>query len=136
MAKGLGNLLVKKKLISPEQLEKAMEEERNSGGRLGFNLVKLGFLKESDLTSFLSTQYNTPHINLSEFEIDPQIIKLIPTSIVEKYQLIPIDKIGSTLILAMSDPSNIFAIDDVKFLTGLNIEVLVASETSIKSAID
>ena len=136
MLKGLGNLLVKKKLISREQLEKAMEEERNSGGRLGHNLIKLGFLKENDLTSFLSTQYNAPHINLSELEIDPEIIKLIPASIVHKYQLIPIDKIGSTLIVAMSDPSNIFAIDDVKFLTGLNIEVVVASDTSIISAVD
>lgn len=136
MLKGLGNLLVKKKLISQEQLEKAMEEERNSGGRLGHNLIKLGFLKENDLTSFLSTQYNAPHINLSELEIDPEIIKLIPASIVHKYQLIPIDKIGSTLIVAMSDPSNIFAIDDVKFLTGLNIEVVVASDTSIISAVD
>ncbi|MEW6614251.1 MAG: type IV-A pilus assembly ATPase PilB [Thermodesulfobacteriota bacterium] len=136
MVRRLGNLLVKKKLISLEQLEMALEEERNSGGRLGYNLVKLGFLKESDLTSFLSTQYNVPPVTLSEFDIDPEIIKLIPASIVQKYQLIPINKIGSTLIVAMSDPSNIFAIDDIKFLTGLNIEVVVASENSIRSAVD
>lgn len=136
MAERLGNLLVRKNLISVEQLEKALEEQNNHGGQLGQILVKLNYLKESDLTSFLSAQYNVPSVNISELEINPEVTKLIPANIVQKYQLIPVSKIGSTLAVAMADPSNIFAIDDVKFLTGLNIEVVISSDSSIKSAID
>ncbi|MFH1625799.1 MAG: ATPase, T2SS/T4P/T4SS family, partial [Pseudomonadota bacterium] len=132
----LGDQLVRNNLISSEELERTLEEQRNCGGRLGQNLVKLGFLKETDLTSFLSAQYNVPSINLAEFEIDPEVIKLVPADIVQKYQLVPVNKVGSTLVVAMADPSNVFAIDDVKFLTGLNIDVVVTSESSIKSALD
>ncbi|MDY7030279.1 MAG: type IV-A pilus assembly ATPase PilB [Thermodesulfobacteriota bacterium] len=136
MAGGLGDLLVKKNLISEEQLRKALEQQRIHGGRLGQHLVKLGFMDEGDLTSFLSTQYQVPSINLSEFEVDPDIIKIIPDDIVHKYQIMPVSKSGSTLVVAIADPSNVFAIDDVKFLTGLNIEAVVTSESAIKTAID
>ncbi|MEN8685984.1 MAG: type IV-A pilus assembly ATPase PilB, partial [Desulfuromonadales bacterium] len=132
----LGELLVRNKLIDDKQLAEALEEQQASGGRLGASLTKLGFLKEEDLAAFLSRQYGVPSINLNEFEIDESVIKLVPTDVVQKYQLIPVNRAGSTLILAMADPSNIFAIDDIKFMTGYNVEVVVTSEASIKMAID
>ena len=132
----LGELLVRNKLIDEKQLAKALEEQRASGGRLGASLTKLGFLKEEDLAAFLSRQYGVPSINLNEFEIDESVIKLVPADVVQKYQLIPVNRAGSTLIVAMADPSNIFAIDDIKFMTGYNVEVVVTSEASIKTAID
>jgi type IV pilus assembly protein PilB len=132
----LGELLVRNKLISEAQLAKALEEQKVQGGRLGASLIKLGFLKEEELAAFLSRQYGVPSINLSEFEIDPSVIKLVPAEVAQKYQVIPINRAGSTLIVAMSDPSNIFAIDDIKFMTGYNVEVVVAPEASIKLAID
>ncbi len=135
-ANRLGELLVRNKLIDEKQLAKALEEQKASGGRLGASLVKLGYLKEEDLAAFLSRQYGVPSINLSEFEIDESVIKLIPPEVVQKYQLMPVNRAGSTLIVAMADPSNIFAIDDIKFMTGYNVEVVVAAEASIKTAID
>ena len=135
-ANRLGELLVRNKLIDEQQLANALEEQKASGGRLGASLVKLGYLKDEDLAAFLSRQYGVPSINLSEFEIDESVIKLIPSEVVQKYQLIPINRAGSTLIVAMADPSNIFAIDDIKFMTGYNVEVVVSAENTIKSAID
>ncbi len=132
----LGELLVRNKLIDEKQLAKALEEQRTGGGRLGASLVKLGYLQEEDLAAFLSRQYGVPSINLSEFEIDQSVIQLIPADVVQKYQLVPVNRAGATLIVAMTDPSNIFAIDDIKFMTGYNVEVVVASEACIKAAID
>ncbi len=132
----LGELLVREQLITPLQLQQAMEESKRSGGRLGAELTKLGFLEENELTAFLSKQYGVPSINLAEFDIDREIIKLIPREVVKKHQVIPINRTGSTLIVAMADPSNIFAIDDIKFLTGYNVEVVVASEQAIAEADD
>ena len=132
----LGELLVRNKLIDEKQLAKALEEQKNGDGRLGASLVKLGYLKEEDLAAFLSRQYGVPSINLNEFEIDESVIKLISTEVVQKYLLIPVNRAGSTLIIAMADPSNIFAIDDIKFMTGYNVEIVVAAEASIKLAID
>jgi type IV pilus assembly protein PilB len=136
MASRLGELLVRENLISLQQLQRAQEEQRKSGGRLGYQLTKLGYIEENELTSFLSKQFGVPSINLAEFEIDPDIIKLIPREVAEKHVVIPVNRAGSSLIVAMSDPSNIYAIDDLKFVTGYNIEVVVASEAAIKSAID
>ena len=137
-ASRLGELLVRNNLITKEQLTKALEEQKESGGqtRLGAILIKNGLISEPDLTSFLSKQYGVPSINLAEFEVDPAVIKTIPVEIAQKYQIIPVNRAGSTLIIAMSDPSNIFAIDDIKFMTGYNVEVVVASETAIKTCID
>jgi type IV pilus assembly protein PilB len=132
----LGELLVRNKLISEAQLNKALEEQKVQGGRLGASLIKLGFIKEDELAAFLSRQYGVPSINLNEFEIDAGVIRLVPPEVSQKYQIIPINRAGSTLIVAMSDPSNIFAIDDIKFMTGYNVEVVVAPEASIKTAID
>ena len=135
-ANRLGELLVRNKLIDEKQLAQALEEQKVSGGRLGASLVKLGHLKEEDLAAFLSRQYGVPSINLSEFEVDESVIKLIPAEVAQKYMLVPVNRAGSTLIVAMSDPSNIFAIDDIKFMTGYNVEVVVTAEASVKEAID
>jgi type IV pilus assembly protein PilB len=132
----LGELLVRENLISLQQLQKAQEEQKSRGGRIGYHLTKLGFIEESELTNFLSKQYGVPSINLKEFEIDPEVIKLISKEVSEKHQCIPVNRAGASLILAMSDPSNIFAIDDIKFITGYNVEVVVASEQAIKEAIE
>jgi len=136
MAEKLGELLVRENLITPAQLQKALEEQKRSGGRLGANLCKLGFIKEEQLTEFLSKQYGVPAVNLKEFDIDPEVIKLIPEEVARKHMAIPINRSGNTLIVAMADPSNIFAQDDIKFLTGYNVEVVVAPENAIKEAID
>ncbi|GFE58457.1 type IV-A pilus assembly ATPase PilB [Geobacter sp. AOG1] len=137
-ASRLGELLVRNNLITKEQLAKALDEQKESSGqlRLGSILIKNGLINEPDLTSFLSKQYGVPSINLAEFEIDPAVIKIIPVDIAQKYQIVPVNRAGSTLIIAMSDPSNIFAIDDIKFMTGYNVEVVVSAETAIKTAID
>jgi len=132
----LGELLVQEDLISPEQLETALAEQKVSGGRLSYHLSRLGYLEESELADILSRQYGVPSINLSEFEIDPELIKLAQREIVEKYKVIPISRADSSLIVAMVDPSNILAIDDLKFLTGYNIEAVVATEDSIMNAIE
>jgi len=136
MDERIGNLLIKENLISKEQLVRALEEQKLSGGRLGYNITKLGFLKEDELIAFLSKQYGVPSINLADFEIDASVIKLVPEDVATKHQIIPINRAGSTLIVAMADPSNIFAVDDIKFLTGYNVEVVVASEAAIREAID
>jgi len=136
MADRLGELLVREKLITADQLKKAIEEQRTSGGRLGYNLAKLGLINEKDLTAFLSKQYGIPSVDPATTEVDPEVIKLIPEDVANKYQVIPISRTGSTLVLAMADPSNIFAIDDIKFLTGYNVESMVASEVAIKAAIE
>ncbi len=132
----LGELLVREKLISPLQLQRAMDGQRASGGRLGAQLAKLGYIDENELTAFLSKQYGVPSINLSDFEIEPDVLKLIPKELVVRHQVIPVNRAGNTLIVAMADPSNIYAIDDIKFVTNFNIDVVVAAEASIGEAIE
>ncbi|MBI5327060.1 MAG: type IV-A pilus assembly ATPase PilB [Deltaproteobacteria bacterium] len=136
MADRLGDLLVREKLITAEQLKKAVEKQRSSGGRLGYNLSKLGYISEKDLTTFLSRQYGIPSVDLASAEIDPEVMKLIPEGVANKYQVIPISRTGSTLVVAMADPSNVFVIDDIKFLTGYNVESRIASDASIRTAIE
>jgi type IV pilus assembly protein PilB len=131
----LGELLVRENLISLQQLQKAQEAQKVEGGKLGFHLTKLGYIEETQLTEFLSRQYGVPAINLADFEIDAEVIKLIPKDHAERHQVVPVNRAGGSLIVAMSDPSNIFAIDDIKFLTGYNIEVVVSAEASIQAAI-
>ena len=132
----LGELLVRANLISLQQLQEAQVSQNQEGGKLGYHLTRLGFIEESELTQFLSKQYGVPAINLSEFDIESDVIALIPKDVANKHMLIPVNRAGASLIVAMSDPSNIFAIDDIKFLTGYNIEVVVASEAAITDAID
>jgi len=130
----LGELLLRDQLISHEQLDLAQEESRKSGERIGTSLVKLGAIDEGELTQFLSKQYGVPSINLNDWEVEPELISLMPKDVVLRHRVIPVSRTGSSLIVAMADPSNILAIDDLKFLTGYNIEVVVASEIGIDEA--
>src|SRR5690554_1963986 len=132
----LGELLLREKVISPIQLRKAQERSKRDGSRLGYELTRLGYVEEGELTSFLSRHYGVPSVNLSDIKIPENIIELIPREVCERHQCLPVNRSGSTLVIAMADPSNIYAIDDLKFMTGYNIEVVVASESSIESSIN
>ncbi|MGA2607107.1 MAG: type IV-A pilus assembly ATPase PilB [Terriglobia bacterium] len=134
MAK-LGEILLKENLITPDQLKQALEDQKANGGRLGNSLVRLGFMSDDEVMSVLSRQYGVPSINLDYFEVDPGVIKLIPMDTALKFQVLPLSRVGSSLTLAMVDPTNVFAMDDIKFMTGFNIEPVVASETAIAEAI-
>jgi type IV pilus assembly protein PilB len=136
MSQRLGDLLVKEKIITPEQLEQAIKAQKEQNCRLGSALVKLGFLTDEDVTNFLSRQYGVPAINLSYFEIDPAVVKLIPFETAKRYQILPLSRVGASLTIAMVDPTNVFAMDDIKFMTGFNIEPVVASESSILAGIE
>lgn len=136
MSNRLGELLVRGNLITVAQLRKAMNDQSQEGGRIGYHLIKTGAIEESKLVDFLSKQYGVPSINLDDFEVDPEIIKLIPKDICEKHLVIPVNRVANSLIVAMSDPANIFALDDLKFITGYNIECIVASEIAIKASIE
>jgi type IV pilus assembly protein PilB len=131
----LGDLLLKEKRITPEQLQEALAQQRQKGGKLGFTLVSMGFVKEAEITALLSKQFGVPSIAISQFEIDPAVIKLIPAETAQKYQIIPLSRSGATLTIAMTDPTNVFAMDDIKFMTGYNVEPVVASETEVDEAL-
>jgi type IV pilus assembly protein PilB len=131
----IGELLLKEKRISTEQLQQALNHQKANGGKLGYNLVKMGFVKDEEITSLLSKQYGVPSINLTQFEIDATVIKLIPAETAHKYQIVPLSRAGATLTIAMTDPTNVFAMDDIKFMTGYNVEPVVASETAVFDAI-
>jgi len=132
----IGELLLKEKRITPEQLQEALNYQRSHGGKLGANLVTLGYVKDEEITALLSKQYGVPSIALNQFEIDPAIIKLVPAETARKYQIVPLSRAGATLTIAMTDPTNVFAMDDVKFMTGYNVEPVVASETALLDSID
>ncbi len=136
MSQRLGDLLVKERVITPEQLEQALKVQKETGSRLGSILVKLGFLSDEEVTNFLSRQYGVPAINLAYFEIDPSVVKLIPYDTAKRYQILPLSRVGASLTIAMVDPTNVFAMDDIKFMTGFNIEPVVASESSILEGIE
>jgi type IV pilus assembly protein PilB len=136
MSQRLGDLLVKEKVITNEQLQQALKTQKESNVRLGSALVKLGYLTDEDVTNFLSRQYGVPAINLSYFEIDPSVVKLIPQETAKRYQILPLSRVGASLTIAMVDPTNVFAMDDIKFMTGFNIEPVVASETAINEGIE
>src|SRR5262252_6669528 len=132
----LGELLVREKLISLAQLRAAQEEQQRSGQNLGYTLAKLGYISDSEITNFLSQQYRVPTVNLEEYEIDADILKLVTREQCEKHRVIPVSRAGNSLIVAMADPTNLNAIDDLKFLTGYNIEPVIASETAIHNTIE
>ena len=136
MSQRLGDLLVKEKVITSEQLDKAIKMQKENGFRLGSALVKLGFLSDEDVTNFLSRQYGVPAINLSYFEIDGSVVKLVPYETAKRYQILPLSRVGASLTIAMVDPTNVFAMDDIKFMTGFNIEPVVASEAAIMDGIE
>src|SRR5262249_41978500 len=131
----IGELLLKEKRITPAQLQEALNYQKTTGGKLGYNLVRLGFFKDEEITALLSKQYGAPSINLSQFDIDTAIVKLIPAETAQKYQIMPLSRSGATLTIAMTDPTNVFAMDDIKFMTGYNVEPVVASETAVSDAI-
>jgi type IV pilus assembly protein PilB len=131
----LGQLLIASNIITEDQLKEALNLQRREGGRLGRNLVKLGHITEEKLVAFLSRQYNVPAINLSDYKIDSSLLKLIPVDMARKYLIMPVARVGATVTIAMVDPSNVFAIDDVKFRTGYNVEVVVSSESSVLNTI-
>jgi type IV pilus assembly protein PilB len=135
MSVRLGEILVKESLITQDQLQKALEFQRSNGGKLGSCLTKMGFITDDDITGVLSRQYGVPSINLKYYEIDPTVIKLIPQDTANRYQVIPLSRVGSVLTIAMTDPTNVFAMDDIKFMTGFNVEPVVASESAIGEAI-
>ena len=135
MSAKLGEILVRENLISPQHLREALDYQREHGGRLGFNLVKLGLISDDMITAVLSRQYGIPSVNLELFNIDPAVIGLIPQEVAQKHSVLPLSRVGATLTLAMVDPTNVFALDDVKFMTGLNVEPVVVAEGSVQQAI-
>src|SRR5713226_2574339 len=135
MSVRLGEILVKENLITTEQLKKALEHQRQNGGKLGSVLMKLGYITDDQITGVLSRQYGVPSINLKYYEVDQNVIKLIPQDTAVRYQIVPLSRVGSTLTIAMTDPTNVFAMDDIKFMTGFNVEPVVASESAISDAI-
>ena len=136
MSQRLGDLLVKEKVITQEQLEAALKTQKETNARLGSVLVKLGYMSDDDVTNFLSRQYGVPAINLSYFEVDAAVVKLIPQETAKRYQILPLSRVGASLTIAMVDPTNVFAMDDIKFMTGFNIEPVVASESAILEGIE
>src|SRR5438477_2665146 len=136
MSQRLGDLLVREKVINHDQLTQALKKQRETGGRLWSVLVKMGLLTDEEVTNFLSRQYGVPAINLQFFEIDANVIRLIPQETARKHQILPLSRVGASLTIAMVDPTNVFAMDDIKFMTGFNIEPVVASETAIMERIE
>src|SRR4026208_926958 len=136
MAVRIGELLLKETRITPEQLQEALNYQRQNGGKLGANLVKLGFVKDEEITALLSKQYGVPSIALNQFEIDPAVIKLVPADTAHKYQIVPLSRAGATLTIAMTDPTNVFAMDDIKFRPGYTAEPVAASEPAVFDAIN
>ena len=135
MSAKLGEILVRENLVSPQQLREALDYQRTSGGRLGSNLVKLGIISDDVITAVLSRQYGVPSINIDLFQIEDEVVKLISQEVALKYTILPISRAGATLTLAMADLTNVFAMDDIKFMTGLNVEPVIASEASIQMAV-
>jgi type IV pilus assembly protein PilB len=135
MSAKLGEILVRENLLNAQQLREALDYQREHGGRLGFNLVKLGLVSDDTITAVLSRQYGVPSVNLELFDVEESVIRLIPQDVAQKYSVLPLSRVGATLTLAMVDPTNVFAMDDIKFMTGLNIEPVVVSEASVHEAI-
>ncbi|HEX8633936.1 MAG TPA: type IV-A pilus assembly ATPase PilB [Pyrinomonadaceae bacterium] len=136
MSAKLGEILVRENILTPQQLREALDYQREHGGRLGFNLVKLGLVSDDMVTAVLSRQYGVPSVNLDLFDVDAAVIRLIPREVADKYSVLPLSRVGATLTLAMVDPTNVFAMDDIKFMTGLNIEPVVVSEAGVQEAIE
>src|SRR5713101_6522506 len=136
MSVRLGELLTKASLITQDQLKDALKVQKDTGSKLGETLIKMGYVTEEDITETLSAQFGVPSINLTHFEIDPGVLKLVAADVARKYNILPVNKTGATITIAMADPTNVFAMDDIKFMTGYNVEPVVASELGIKAAID
>ena len=131
----IGDLLLKEGLITQDQLNKALQEQRNNGTRVGYNLVKLGYVKETDLTRMLARQHKMPAVDLTKFQVDPRIAKLIPAELAIKHSVLPLKRDGRTLTVAMSDPATMSVLDDIKFITRLDIFPVIAGEFTLRNAI-
>ncbi len=136
MSERLGDLLVKAGRITRDQLKEALTKQKEEGGRLGGNLVKMGLIDEPELVEFLSKHFKVSAINLSRVEIDESVVKIIPADVARKYTIMPVSKAGAKVTIAMLDPTNVFAMADIKFMTGYNVEPVIASETAIRAAIE
>src|SRR3954471_1361732 len=132
----IGDLLVREGLITREQLARALEEQRASGTRVGYNLIKLGFIEENELTKMLARQYKMPAIDLARFEVDPKIAKMIPTELAVKNLVIPLKRDGRTLTIAMADPTNLGVLEDLKFITRYDIFPVIAGEYTLRNIIE
>ena len=136
ITKQLGELLLDRGIINPGQLEQALNFQRNKGGLIGEVLVELGFAKEEDIAQSLTAQYGFPYLPLSNYDVNPEITSIITSRVARQYLLVPIDKIGNNLTLAMSNPLNIQAIEDVELLSGCNVQTFVSTSSDIKKAIE
>ena len=132
----IGELLVKEERITAAQLQEALDRQQSQGGELGSTLAQLGFVEDEEIVSLLSRQYGVPSINLAQFDIDAGVIKLVSAAAAEKYEVVPVSRAGATLTLAMSNPTNVFAVDDIKFMTGYQVEPVVAAQSAVLAAID
>ena len=132
----IGDLLLKEGLVTQDQLNKALAEQRHNGTRVGYNLVKLGFVKETDLTRMLARQHKMPAVDLTKFQVDPRIAKLIPAELALKHNVLPLKRDGRTLTVAMSDPATMSVLDDIKFITRLDIFPVIAGEFTLRNAIE
>src|SRR4029453_12776242 len=136
VSRRLGDLLVKEGLINQEQLQRALADQKGSNEKLGSILVRLDLINEDQLIAFLSKQYGIPSITVTQLDVDAEVIKLVPAQIARKYEVLPIKRAGNQLTLAMADPTNVFAVDDVGFMTNLQVVPVVASQGAIRQAID
>src|SRR5438309_1921447 len=132
----LGEILLREGLITPDQLKKALLEQKNTGMRLGYTLVKLGFVEETEISKMLARQYRMPAVDLSRFEVDPKIIKLLPPDVAIKHTVLPLKREGRTLTVAIADPNNVTAIEDIKFITRCDVFPVIAGEYTLRNAID
>jgi type IV pilus assembly protein PilB len=134
--KQLGELLIERGIINEQQLEKGLTVQREKGGLIGEVLVDLGFVKEEDIAQSLTAQYGFPYLPLSNYDINPEIVNIIPGRVARQYLLVPVDKIGNNLTLAMSNPLNVQAIEDVELLSGCSVQTFVSTSSDIKRAIE
>ena len=132
----IGELLVAERMITRDQLEQALREQKNTGTRLGYNLVKLGFIQETELTKMLARQYKMPAVDLSKFELDPRIAKLVPGDLAIRHQVLPLKRDGRTLTVALADPTNLGVLDDLKFITRYDIFPVIAGEFTLRGVIE
>jgi len=135
ISKQLGELLLERKIINERQLQKAISVQKEKGGLLGSILVLLGYASEEQIAQALTTQFGFPYLPLGNYEVDAGIVKLIPENVASQYNLIAIDKIGNSLTVAMSDPLNIHAIEDIELITNCKVQVFVSTQTDIKESI-
>jgi type IV pilus assembly protein PilB len=134
--KQLGELLIERRIINPRQLEKALALQKERGGLIGEILVELGFCQEEDIAQTLTAQYGFPYLPLSNYEISPEVINIIPGRVARQYLLVPIDKVGNNLTIAMSNPLNVQAVEDVELISGCTVQTFVSTSSDVKKAIE